>query len=261
MKTRDRRGFTLVEIMVATVAFAGMMVLLLTFFDCAAEAWKSSEKRVDVFREARAAMDLIRRDLRGLEINEELPAYLNPKSDEVRLTALLPPEKNGDVFFFLTTQSRVMQEEGKNRGDLCAVGYYLSYWSDEGAAGKGEYHLHRYFKSSDEAWRCGEGVSTYGVLPFLRTGLKLFWPARGDGDGDEVLARNVIDFKVKGYREDLTSFASGKFEEKPSFLDVSLVAYDRRTAKKLERKDWYENKKALQNMNRRVFSMRVAVGK
>jgi uncharacterized protein (TIGR02599 family) len=56
-------AFTLVELLIAISITLLIVVLLSRIFAGAADAWRSSDQRIDVFRDARAALQIISRDL------------------------------------------------------------------------------------------------------------------------------------------------------------------------------------------------------
>ena len=60
---RRHRGFTLVELMAAIVIMAMMTAMLFTVFNQASKAWIQGTSKVEMFQEARAALDFMARDI------------------------------------------------------------------------------------------------------------------------------------------------------------------------------------------------------
>jgi type II secretory pathway component PulJ len=58
-------AFTLVEVMVSVTILTGLIFLLFAVVDGTTRVWNQSEQRVDAFREARAALFVIARDLKS----------------------------------------------------------------------------------------------------------------------------------------------------------------------------------------------------
>ena len=68
---QHRHPFTLVELMAAMAVFMIMMLLLMRFTNTANTAWSQSDANMKVFSDARAALDLIDQDLRGIVLSDE----------------------------------------------------------------------------------------------------------------------------------------------------------------------------------------------
>lgn len=278
LEPRPRRGFSLVELLVAVAVLSTMMVLLFGFFDQATQAWQTSERKIDAFREARAALHFLRRDLQSMVVDANIPwvMYNDPQAisdapppggfGPIRSGA--PPVAHGDTLFFVSRQPLDAQEAG-SLGDLCAVGYYLRYSPDltvtEAGTGRirSTYKLHRYFRSSNAAWEQA-GSPAVGLKPFL-TALaaqrgtdtasslpptpahtflaanQILFPAANPVSGDEVLARNVINLFIRAYTAAHTQISTaGAVEEKPAYFEISLLALNNDTAAKLaQQADWH----------------------
>jgi prepilin-type N-terminal cleavage/methylation domain-containing protein len=276
--SRPRRGFSLVELLVAVAVLSTLMVLLFGFFDQATQAWQASERKIDAFREARAALYYIRRDLQSMVVNDHIPwvMYNDPQaiSDAPPpngfgpIRAGAPPVAHGDTLFFISRQPLDAQE-ANSLSDLCAVGYYLRYSPDltVAEAGTGRirstYKLHRYFRSSNAAWE-QTGSPAVGLKPFLKalsaqrasdtaaslpptpahtflTNNQILFAAANPVSGDEVLARNVINLFIRAYTATHTQIATaGAVGEKPAYFEISLLALNNDTAAKLaQQADWH----------------------
>ncbi|MDX6766235.1 MAG: prepilin-type N-terminal cleavage/methylation domain-containing protein [Candidatus Methylacidiphilales bacterium] len=287
-----QRGFSLVEMLVAVTVLSLLMVMLFGFFDQATKAWQNSEKKIDAFREVRAALFFIQRDIQQIFVSTKVPWYLygDPRSGEavnlVTDTGNSPPASYGDVIFFFSSQSPEYQEVGKNKSNLCAVGYYLSYRPDLGSGGRRSYKLYRYFKSSDDAW----SSAGRGLLPFLTSGSSLFVSATTN---DEVIARNVIGLEIRplvytrdsagqlaidgpgtgtdwndySYTEPVSGRARGGRNDLPDLMEISLNAFNYDTAAKLSDQDaWHRESNPdtwspLGSQNIQTFRTRVSLAR
>ncbi|MFV0415202.1 MAG: type II secretion system protein, partial [Chthoniobacterales bacterium] len=55
-RTLSRRGFTILELLVAITILSVLVVLLLSMLDNTTKLWRTNENRVESYREARAAL-------------------------------------------------------------------------------------------------------------------------------------------------------------------------------------------------------------
>ena len=67
--THKSRGFTLAEVLIATAITLLVVTLLFGVFSSVVSQWRSSDQRIDAFRDARAALLLITRDLSRAHVN------------------------------------------------------------------------------------------------------------------------------------------------------------------------------------------------
>jgi prepilin-type N-terminal cleavage/methylation domain-containing protein len=256
-----RHGFTLTELLVAMAVFTGLILLLFSVVDQTTKAWRQSEQRVDAFREARAALFVIGRDLQSfVKAHDAAPAdgaadfgyfFVNPDgigNTDVTFSGVAS-DAEGDRLFFLTAQPGGAQNNA--RGEICSVGYYLNYSAPPANAMTGSrdyFTLHRYFRNSDGTF---EPLRNYiaGSNPVLMHAASTV---------DEVLARNVVDFRVRAYRADGTSPSPWDQRETPAFIELSMTAYNYSVAARLERREWMQPP-AGALASRQVFHTRVAV--
>ncbi len=122
--------FTIAELLVA-VAMTTLIVLMLgQVFSYAAKMWRTSDQRVDAFREARAALQLMTVDLGRAHVNGD------PK-----MLTLAQPSADGS---YAAEADAVTPSKNSGKSDLCAVEYYLT-WNGTTKT----YALVRRFKTSD----------------------------------------------------------------------------------------------------------------
>jgi prepilin-type N-terminal cleavage/methylation domain-containing protein len=253
-------GFTLIELLVATSVLAILILLLFSFFSQATHTWKSSESKVNAYSEARAALYYLSHDLQNARITSRIPFYKNPAIDNNGDGSFAPPE-HGDKIFFITTSGSDAQDPTLSNSDLCAVGYYIAYTSPSNGINRGAYNLHRYFKSSNTTWSNATG----GLLALMSDPNALLFPSanatRSTG-GDEIIARNVIDFFIQRYTGDADPIQldDGDYHTQPAFFDISLRAYNYDTAQKFtSAQDWTNSNtmETVKSQNAQLFRLRV----
>ena len=98
----SRAAFTLTELMVSMAILGLIMVMLFTIFEQVNKAWLNGENRVETFTPARAALDLLSRELSQAIATPNITFY-------------------GDVnrVYFIAP----LNTDPANQADLCEVGY------------------------------------------------------------------------------------------------------------------------------------------
>lgn len=219
---RGFSGFTLLELLVATVVtllFAGMLLALL---DGASRIWHQTEARTTACRDLRAALAILANDLRNGATSPDsrgrIPFFLDPPG-------VLPATAQTDSalansLFFLSAQPS--STTASIQSDLCQVGYFLAYDSFEPDEQK-TWNLYRYFRGGE------------ATLQDLRKET-LFRQAATGALGEEILARNVIEFHVAAYQTNRL----GQFEPYdrsphtlPCLITLSVTTVDATAGKAL----------------------------
>lgn len=207
-----RRGFTLIEIMVATV----IMVILVGFFikitTDVLKVWNRSAGKLSSSAEARIAMDLITSDFENSMIRNNGQQWLRVQG----------PEKAGGEFngnsvslkLFSAASDRPkkytesdLKPEGAVTGDpisgeLCALGYHLKF-KESYSGGTPTYALYRYLinpyetfldyldtaelDTSVQATLSGSGASPNG------------WSESSITQNENYLVGNIVEFKLLVY--------------------------------------------------------------
>src|SRR5439155_17149130 len=152
------RGFTLVELLIATGITVAMVLMLGLMLGSLLSASSHATERVDAFRDARAALQMIERDLRNLVRTQWTPdpftgASFGPCGAATTSTPVTLPA----AYFVLkdiypdpaTTANHNQQlytlvsaKTTGSSGDVCAVGYYCQWDS-----GLHAYSLRRFFQN------------------------------------------------------------------------------------------------------------------
>lgn len=246
-----------------------ILIVLIQMVDATSNAWSAGTRRVDAFREARAALHIIERDLAGLKTDWYQPADLtNPEqfksnlrglpivlddADEIDgLTLQGMPKPRTQALFFLSTSADLGTSPSQRTaadGDLCTVGYYVAFAND-GASGRKVYKLYRYFKPSRTTFnrvysylkKSAEGETTVTQENFLIDNPGT--DPKG-ADDHEPLAFNVTDFTIKAYyydqagkiqvfsAEKATDPAFPQHPTRPDFLEVTLGVLGNQSVAKL----------------------------
>lgn len=293
-KQSKKNAFTLIEILVSVTVLSLMILFLFSVFNLASQAWQSSEKKVDAFREARAALFVMRRDLSGMQVETELPMALN----QGLVPNLSTLANSVDQLFLLSTLNPDMQGGNSASGELCSVGYYVSWAANtfattasgtNNAFASQSYNLFRYFRTAETNFSNLRVFWTNFSVPssLQQANLQnLYAEARPvPFTGDEVLARNVIGFRIRPYywrvvetvvagvtntNSVLSSTNTGSasdavvFTNKPAFVDVSMTVINYATAGQLGNSaaQWNQrisdsNPNSIVNQNKQEFYMRV----
>lgn len=157
-RPRKDCAFTLFELLLATVVTALTVMFVMQGFLAATTAWRAAESRTDTFRQARAALDCMVRDLQavapGVSGTTAAVPFLvldydptTPQADRV----------NEEVY-------AVASLTNSGRSDLCMSGYRCE-WDPASKT----YLLKRRFKNSDVLFKnfvaaAGKGPPAFGDL-------------------------------------------------------------------------------------------------
>jgi type II secretory pathway pseudopilin PulG len=191
-------GFTLVELLIATGITAGMVLMLGWMLGSLMGSASHTTERVDAFRDARAALQMIERDLRNLVRTQWSPdPFTNPTplpcfASAVSTTAVTLPA----AYFALENlyadpatgnhqlYALIADRTNPSAGDVCAVGYYCR-WDDQLHA----YSLRRFFRASTTTFAAMQGAASYAGDTVLYA----------PGPGDAVMAAYVWNFRITAY--------------------------------------------------------------
>ena len=159
------RAFTLLELMVAVTVSLILVGFLFQILSSSLTTWTRSEQRTDAFREARAALQIMARDLGHAVALPKPPGGFPAAGPNARSLVLDRPsggpqagEENNEEVYCLT----VIPNSGAS--GLCAVGYYCEWDSNRRA-----FVLKRLFLDSDKTFdrfKTAAGSSTNHVFTF-----------------------------------------------------------------------------------------------
>jgi len=248
------RGFTLVELLIATGITAAMVLMLGLMLGSLMGSASHTTARVDAFRDARAALQMIERDLRNLVRTQWNPdPFTNPTPTATpqaitKAAAYFALDKvwqdpndpytannagpNYQLFGLIADQTT------PSSGDVCAVGYYCR-WDNQLHA----YTLRRFFlgpaTTLDRLRRSGGAGACANPLYVPDT--CLFTPGQSNPP-DPVLAAYVWNFKVTMY--DATGAAINTYpyicdpsatspKQLPAAIEISFNAMSPQAARKV----------------------------
>ena len=204
---RRQSGFTIAELLIAVALTSAIVVMLGTMFNSLTTTASHASQRIDAFRDARAALHLIERDLTGI-VRADKTAYF--ALDDRYSDPFAGTPKNQQVYALVSTKNT-------GSGDLCAVGYYCRWDS-----GRHTYSLRRYFRNSNELMADATyfsnqnpsrsvppwNIRANGVGTYMRSD-SLYQPSDIDDPAtnkfkDDVLASYVWNFQITAYNSDGT---------------------------------------------------------
>jgi type II secretory pathway pseudopilin PulG len=180
-------GFTIVELLVAATITAVIVVMLGTMFGSMMKTSMRATQRTDAFRDARAALQMMKRDLANL-VQAQPSAYF-AMTDIYAGDPNTTTAKNRQLYALCALKNHPPGAAANAIGDICAVGYYCS-WDNN------RYTLRRYFRDSAATFAAfkANGPGTYlGAAT-------LYQPT----SADELLATNVWNLQITPYKADGT---------------------------------------------------------
>lgn len=252
---RTKVAFTLLELLVAMAVLAILVLLLMNMVDSATKLWRLNENRVDGYREPRAALGVIARDLlNSLTLSNTNSFRLND-GGYIPNGALSGP--NHSHLFFLTSLPKNAQwssTPNNNVSDVCEVGYFLAYGKTSSSSNSSTdtLNLYRFFLTSDDTFNL-LNLSNSTVYPFPDpTSLT---PTHRNV---ELLARNIVSMKATAYSavdvtnttnnsvsKELQAFVATTDRPMPDLVEITISAVNQDTARKLPNVSSWANTNAL----------------
>jgi type II secretory pathway pseudopilin PulG len=225
-RLRDEGGFTLAELLIATAITVIIVVLLGTMLGSVLNTASRANQRIDAFREARAALQVIERDLSNLvraQWNPDpfpSPAPLPCAASTTSTTSVTRPaayfaaapvwqdpndpysagNPNAQIFALISTKST----GSVTAGDVSAVGYYCRWDGNR-------YTLRRFFRDSAHTFSVLQNAPSYAADSEL-------YDLNAPDARNDLLAAYIWDFKVTIYD------ASGNLQTRyPCICDQSAT--------------------------------------
>lgn len=204
MKTRSKnsRGFTLVELLVAMAITTIIVTVLVSVTALALDTWNRSRAEIRAARQAKAMIDSMARDFESFVSRkgntfEWLYAKSEPPSEGPK--GSLSPNALDLIFFTAATdryEGKIGDPAFDKGGDVSTVGYQLSYKDPIGGENNDEYKtfvLYRKIVNPDETFADLLGK------PDLKAAFDAVAPDGGDDAIDEetnFICENVYQFTV-----------------------------------------------------------------
>lgn len=238
----------MLELLVALAVLSLLIVMLMSMVDNGAKLWRENESRVEAYREARAALSMIERDLRNaIAMNDTNFIRINGGAFPNLLESDVQKDTNrGGAIFFLAAQPAAAQDLTANKGDICEVGYFLGYGNSSAgpvvSGGGKSMNLYRYFRSSD---------GTFSNL--TNSSSSLFTNVTITGAESDLLARNIKSFRLIPYHLDAAgncvAYNPSTYGAMPDLLEVSITALNQDVSRKfLTSADWTSTNTPLTNV-------------
>jgi type II secretory pathway pseudopilin PulG len=215
---RTITAFTIAELLVAVAITLVIIVVLFQVFAATASQWQSSDQRIDTFRDARAVLQIMARDLGRADINGD--AQMLRLSDVY--AAGTPP--------FAKEVYAITPAPNAGKSDLCTVGYYCAYDGNTKA-----YSLKRVFKDSDVTF-----TSLATSAPDYDTIYQ-----KDNPKPDEIAAAYVWDLQVRpGIGKDIASPTSSSSTW--DWLEIRFKSMSPAAARKIrgtsiDLSTWFDN--------------------
>lgn len=261
--TRSRSGcrpdaFTMIELLVAMVVLILLVVLLANIVDSSTKLWRENENRVDAYREARAALNLITSDLRSMLASSNANYFSTNVLGDANGV-----EPGG--LYFLSGLKGDSQVDG-SRAELCAIGYYRRwarqnlYFANTNAQDLTQdgYQLFRSIRGSDQTF-----TNLIGANQPL---VDLANPADPTMATPEIVARNIVALEFRLYKTNVSgqvrfaNWVSSPDCPVPQMIEVRLTAISDELARRLagQQDRWNTNDPSVVR-NMRTFVSRVSL--
>lgn len=233
---RRADSFTLVEVLVALAVLSLLVLLLFSIMNIASGLWRQQSAKEEDFREARAALKFMSRDL-YVAVASTNTGWFYSSTNQLA---------------FLTTLPDSAQSTNMNNGDICAVGYSWEWGTNDASGVQTNMSLYRYISFSNPTYTNvilnGGSVSS------------IFENPDGTNTVRELVARNVAQFTVTSYTNDSseTPWPVSSPTVLPDMLNVTITTLNDRVAVLLTTQaEWQNTNSPLIRQNEESFNLRV----
>jgi type II secretory pathway pseudopilin PulG len=203
---RSRDAFTLVELLIATGITVAMVLMMGLMLGSLMSTASHATERVDAFRDARAALQMIERDLRNLVRTQWNPdPFANPAPAPCAASAVSTTRATLPAAYFVLKDiyadpatagnhnqqpyALVAAKTTASSGDVCAVGYYCQWDSDLHA-----YSLRRFFRDSAATFTVMQAA-----VPARYAADSALYNLNAPDAKNDVLAAYVWNFQITLY--------------------------------------------------------------
>jgi len=183
-------GFTLAELLIATGITAIIVVLFGTMLGSLLNTASRANQRIDAFREARAALQMIERDFSNLvptqwNIQTPTPSPITRPAAYFALENIYTDPATGNQQIYGLVAVKAAGSPTPSVGDVCAVGYYCRWEGNR-------YTLRRFFRDSAHTFSALQNAVSYAADSDL-------YDLNAADARNDVVAAYVWDFKVAIY--------------------------------------------------------------
>ena len=156
-RSARRKGLTLIEIMVVSVIFSIIATSLFIVFKAGLDSWHRTQAHLEVYQNARAALDMMTREMSA--------AYLNTANAAITFRGFqnggTPPSwgwkanSGGAEVYFIAALNPTLNDPNA-KFELCQVGY----WMDSSAHQLMRYYYAQTGVTPDYSFDSGNGASS-----------------------------------------------------------------------------------------------------
>ncbi len=202
-------AFTIVEVLLASAITVLIVVMLGTMFGSLTSTTTRSNQQIDAFRDARAALQLMQRDVAGLVRTPGKAPYF---AIDERFQDENTNPRNQQLYLLSAIKDTAGGPPPPYRGDLCAVGYYCK-WEN------GHYTLRRYFAPSFETFNAFQ-TSGPGFVPLTA----IYKPDTASA-GDDLLAAYAWNLQLAIFDKTGAAVTSPLIYDESAAASAPLPAY------------------------------------
>ena len=191
-RSAAKRGFTLIEIMVATVVMVVLVGLVIQITSEVLKVWTRSSGKLAANAEARIAMELITQDLETAVFRDNgmqwlrVEAPLDPGGDYTNQTVALH-------LFSPALDRPTKNASGDDvAGDICGIAYRLAF-KESYPGGNNVYALYRYIADPEMTFNDLMGPSSSAAQETLTGSV---WDEANVTTDANYLVSNIVEFKV-----------------------------------------------------------------
>lgn len=197
--TTAKRGFTLIEVMVATVVMVILVGLVIQITSQVLNVWNRSSGRLSANAEARIAMELLTQDIETAVLRNNGQQWFRveaPKDPKVTSEKEVVSNQTVSLKLF----SPALDRDASKPGDICAIGYRLALQKSYTGATREVYALYRNIVDPDVTFNDVMDVGADSEQASLESGT--YWNDDAITDVANYLAGNIVEFKVLVYLDD-----------------------------------------------------------
>jgi len=123
-RSARRKGLTLIEVLITSVIFAILATSLFVVFKAGLDSWRRTQGHLEVYQNARAALDMMTRELSSAYLNPSNPAITFQGFSGLIVRSGWVSTSVADEVFFIAALNPSLNY-GNATSELCKVGYWL----------------------------------------------------------------------------------------------------------------------------------------
>ncbi|MEM7792228.1 MAG: prepilin-type N-terminal cleavage/methylation domain-containing protein [Verrucomicrobiota bacterium] len=201
MKRLTKRGFTLIEILVATGIMVILIGMVIQITADVLDVWNEASGKLSANAEARIAMDLITSDLETAILRKNGQQWLRVEGSASVNGGPYDSNTVALKLFAPALDRPTVNDAGEAAsGNICAIAYRLEYKEAYADADIDVYALYRAIEDPKTTFDDLFGSLSDNQSPQL-TLTQGFWDDDSITEEENFLASNVVDFKVFIYEE------------------------------------------------------------